>query len=167
MKCQVFINEFLKLFSLRLLCPAEFASGGDLCSPVRALSTSIPVIRQLLKAQNAYPISEFCRRSLYLKKPGRFAMETTKNAWINILFFVVTLLVNALGALGFINGLSQKDVSDMFETLITPSPATFSIWGVIYALLLLTVIVMLVKRDHPYDKKTINQITALSDSPAC
>lgn len=56
-------------------------------------------------------------------------METSKKAWINGLFLAVTLIINTLGALGLINGLSQKEISDMFVTLITPSPSTFSIWS--------------------------------------
>lgn len=88
-------------------------------------------------------------------------METTKKAWVNGLFLAVTLGINTLGALGLINGLSQKEISDMFVTLITPSPTTFSIWGVIYSLLIISVIVMIVKKDDPYYKSTVNQITAL------
>ena len=88
-------------------------------------------------------------------------METTKKAWINGLFLVVTLVINALGALGFINGLSQKEISDMYVTLITPSPSTFSIWSVIYSLLIVSVIVMIVKKNSPYYKSAVNQITAL------
>jgi len=88
-------------------------------------------------------------------------MENKKKAWINGLFLVVTLVINTFGALGLINGLSQKQVSDMYPTLITPSPATFSIWGVIYLLLLISVIVMIVKYNDPYYKRAINQITML------
>lgn len=88
-------------------------------------------------------------------------METTKKAWINGLFLVVTLVINTLGALGFINGLSQKEISDMFVTLITPSPSTFSIWSVIYSLLLISVIMMIVKKDDTYYRSAVNQISAL------
>ena len=88
-------------------------------------------------------------------------METTKKAWINGLFLVVTLAINTLGALGLINGLSQKEISDMFITLITPSPSTFSIWSVIYTLLLISVIVMIVKKDTTYYKNAVNQISTI------
>ncbi len=88
-------------------------------------------------------------------------METTKKAWINGLFLAVTLVINTLGALGYINGLTQKEISDMFVTLITPSPATFSIWSVIYSLLIISVIMMIVKKDDPYYKNAVNQITVL------
>ena len=88
-------------------------------------------------------------------------METAKKAWINGLFLAVTLIVNTLGALGQINGLSQKEISDMFVTLITPSPSTFSIWGVIYSLLIISIIVMIVKKDDSYYKNAVNQISTL------
>ena len=64
-------------------------------------------------------------------------MNTKTKAWVNMGLFLLTLLINTLGAYGFINGSSQKEVSDTYQTLITPSPATFSIWGVIYTLLLI------------------------------
>ena len=63
-------------------------------------------------------------------------MDKTKKAWSNAILLAVTLVINTLGAIGFINGLSQKQISDMYVTLITPSPSTFSIWGVIYSLLI-------------------------------
>lgn len=88
-------------------------------------------------------------------------MGKTKRAWINGLFLLVTLIINTFGALGLINGLSQKQISDMYVTLITPSPATFSIWSVIYTLLLISMIVMIVKQDEPYYNSAINQITGL------
>lgn len=88
-------------------------------------------------------------------------MDRTKKAWINGLFFVVTLVINALGAIGLINGLSQKQISDMYVTLITPSPSTFSIWSVIYSLLLISVIVMIVKKDDPYYQRAVDRITVL------
>jgi hypothetical protein len=88
-------------------------------------------------------------------------MDRTKKAWINGLFFAVTLAINALGAIGLINGLSQKQISDMYVTLITPSPSTFSIWSVIYSLLLISVIVMIVKKNDPYYDSAVDQITGL------
>ena len=88
-------------------------------------------------------------------------METLKKAWINGLFLAATLVINTLGALGQINGLSQKEISDMFVTLITPSPSTFSIWGVIYSLLIISIIVMIVKKDDSYYKNAVNQISTL------
>jgi benzodiazapine receptor len=88
-------------------------------------------------------------------------METTKKVWINALFLAVTLAINTLGALGLINGLSQKEISDMYVTLITPSPSTFNIWSVIYSLLILSIVVMIAKKDTPYYKRAVSQITTL------
>jgi hypothetical protein len=86
-------------------------------------------------------------------------MNRRTNAWINGLFLLITLFVNALGVLGLINGFSQKQISDMYTTLITPSPSTFSIWSLIYILLLVSVIVMIVKKDDTYYQSAIDEIT--------
>ena len=91
-------------------------------------------------------------------------MDRTKKAWINGLFLIVTLVINTLGAVGVINGLTQKQISDMYVTLITPSPATFSIWSVIYSLLLISMIVMIVKKDDLYYQKAIDHISNLCSS---
>ena len=88
-------------------------------------------------------------------------METTNKAWINVLFLAVTLVINTFGALGLINGLSQKEISDMFVTLITPSPATFRIWSVIYSLLIVSMTVMIAKKDDTYYKSAVNQLSSL------
>ncbi len=88
-------------------------------------------------------------------------MDRTKKAWINGLFLIVTLAINTLGAIGLINGLTQKEISDMYVTLITPSPATFRIWSIIYSLLLISMIVMIVKKDDSYYQKAIDQISTL------
>ncbi|NLB61599.1 MAG: tryptophan-rich sensory protein [Clostridiales bacterium] len=88
-------------------------------------------------------------------------MNTTKKAWIIALLLVLTIAVNTLGAIGIINGLSQKEVSDMYPTLITPSPFTFSIWSVIYALLIVSVIMMIIKQKDSYYESAINEIFTL------
>ena len=88
-------------------------------------------------------------------------MNSIKKAWLNLVFLIITLVVNTLGAIGLINGLSQKEISDLYVTLITPSPSTFSIWSVIYSLLIISVIVMIVKKNDPYYQKAIDQISPL------
>lgn len=88
-------------------------------------------------------------------------MDKTKKAWINLVFLAVTLLINTLGALGLINGLTQKQVSDMYPTLITPSPTTFGIWGVIYSLLIISVIVMIIRKKDTYYQKATDHISVL------
>lgn len=88
-------------------------------------------------------------------------MNRTKTGWINLIFLVITLIINTMGALGLINGLSQKEVSDMFPTLITPAPFAFSIWGVIYLLVIISLIVMIVKKDNLYYQRAIDNISVL------
>ena len=54
----------------------------------------------------------------------------------NILAFLVVVIVNSIaGAIG-INGLQTGAISDKYATLIAPAGYVFSIWGVIYLLLL-------------------------------
>lgn len=87
--------------------------------------------------------------------------ERRKQALINGIFFLVTLVVNGLGAAGKINGLSQKEISDRYVTLITPSASTFSIWSLIYILLLASILTMIFKKDDPYYQKAIDEISGL------
>lgn len=86
-------------------------------------------------------------------------MKTAAKARINLILLLVTLGVNALGALGYINGLSQRVVSDRYPTFITPSPSSFSIWSVIYTLLLLSMIWMVVRSKDGKAAKTIEAIS--------
>lgn len=86
-------------------------------------------------------------------------MNTKSKAWLNLGLFLATIAINALGAFGLINGMTQKAVSDKYYTLITPSPSTFSIWGVIYTLLLIALVWMAVKHS---DEKAARVIDAIS-----
>lgn len=88
-------------------------------------------------------------------------MKRTTKAWINVILLIVTLFINTMGAIGNINGLSQKEISDKFVTLITPSPSTFSIWSVIYSLLIISVILMLIKKNDDYYKNAVDKISVL------
>lgn len=89
-------------------------------------------------------------------------MTNSKNkALINLALLAVTLAVNTLGAFGLINGLSQKEVSDRYQTLITPSPFTFSIWSVIYGLLILALVLMVIKLQDPYYREAVEKLTVL------
>lgn len=76
-----------------------------------------------------------------LKKTQLFAI-------VNLLFYFLTLGVNYLGSSGFFNGQSQGDISDQYLTLISPAPFTFSIWGVIYSLLFITLAYFFIKRKQ-------------------
>ncbi len=54
----------------------------------------------------------------------------------NLLAFVAVLVTNYLANALPIAGRNPAEVSDMFPTLFTPAGFTFSIWGIIYLLLL-------------------------------
>jgi len=46
--------------------------------------------------------------------------------------FILVIFVNYLSNALPLNGLTQKDISDKYDSLFTPASFTFSIWGVIY-----------------------------------
>jgi len=66
-----------------------------------------------------------------------------------VIAFLATLYVNYLANAKPINGLTSKEVSDMFTNKLVPAGITFAIWGVIYALLggyLVYYAIMLIKK---------------------
>ena len=80
---------------------------------------------------------------------------------LNLIFYFATLGINSLGSSGFFNGMGQKDISDRYTTLITPATFAFAIWGVIYALLLVTLIYFFVKRKEEKVSKLVQMISPL------
>lgn len=58
-----------------------------------------------------------------------------------IISFLSMLYINYLAATKPLNGISTGDISNKYKTLFTPKGFTFSIWGLIYILLLIFVIV--------------------------
>lgn len=88
-------------------------------------------------------------------------MGTKEKSWMNIGLLVLTLGINFLGGAGFINNASQAEVSREYQTLITPAGFAFSIWSLIYGLLMISLIVMLVKRDETYYRKAIDVVSPI------
>lgn len=86
-------------------------------------------------------------------------MTIKRKSWINVIVLLLTFVVNFLGATGFINGMSQADVSDKYNTLITPAGFTFSIWSIIYTLLLVSIVIMAIKSTKDYYRETIQAIS--------
>ncbi len=84
-----------------------------------------------------------------------------KMSQISLVLFVIMIIINTLGAQGFINNLSQSDVSMMFPTLITPAGFTFSIWWVIYTLLCITLVASLIRYKNSYYEKIISSVSVL------
>ena len=56
---------------------------------------------------------------------------------LNIICFVVVVIINGLADFLPINGQTTGAISDQYPNLFTPAAVTFSIWAVIYSLLLL------------------------------
>ena len=56
---------------------------------------------------------------------------------ITLVTFLAMVVVNALATLLPINGITTGEVSDSYPNLFAPTGLTFSIWGLIYALLAL------------------------------
>ncbi len=69
-------------------------------------------------------------------------ITTPSNSWIkalqilNILGFLLMILLNFLANFLPLNGLNTGELSDKYPNLFVPAGLTFSIWGVIYLLLL-------------------------------
>ena len=64
------------------------------------------------------------------------ATNSTALRYANIVFFVLTVIMNSLaGSTKIIGGRNTADVSNANSTLITPAGYVFAIWGVIYILL--------------------------------
>lgn len=55
---------------------------------------------------------------------------------LNIFFFIGNILMNTLANTLPLNGKSTGQLSAQYPNLFTPAPITFSIWGIIYSLLL-------------------------------
>lgn len=85
-------------------------------------------------------------------------MNSFKLAFSNLIMLLLVFLFNFLTGTGKINNLSQAEISDMFSTKITPAGFAFSIWGVIYTLVLITVLWMLYKHKEKEMDKIIHAI---------
>ena len=70
----------------------------------------------------------------------------------NILAFIWLIIVNALANTLALNGKTTGEISNLYPTQVTPAGYVFSIWGLIYALLLIFVIFQVLpsQRDKPF-----------------
>ena len=86
-------------------------------------------------------------------------MNSFKLSLSNLIMLLLVFVFNFLTGTGLINDLSQADISAMYPTKITPAGFAFSIWGVIYTLVLVAIVWMLYKnKDNEISK--IIQATA-------
>jgi hypothetical protein len=68
--------------------------------------------------------------------------------YINILFFAVMIVMNYLANAIPLNGKTTGALSDAFPNLFVPAGITFSIWGVIYLLLLVFSVIQFTSPDQ-------------------
>jgi hypothetical protein len=68
--------------------------------------------------------------------------------YINILFFAVMIVMNYLANALPLNGKTTGALSDAFPNLFVPAGITFSIWGIIYLLLLVFCVIQFTSPDQ-------------------
>ena len=71
----------------------------------------------------------------------------------NIVALAAVLTVNALANILPINGMNTGQISNLYPSLFTPAGFTFSIWSIIYLLLIAFVVGQFVIKDKPYFKE--------------
>ena len=75
----------------------------------------------------------------------------------NIVVFIITVAVNSLaGSTTLLNGKTSGEISDLYTTLITPAGYTFSIWSIIYTLLLIFAAYQALPRNR--EKSFLHQV---------
>ena len=85
-------------------------------------------------------------------------MNSFKLSFSNLIMLILVFVFNFLTGTGRINNLSQADISEMFPTKITPAGFAFSIWGVIYALVLISILWMLFKHKDRRMSEVIHEV---------
>ncbi len=80
---------------------------------------------------------------------------------LNVVFLCLVLYVNYLANALPINGKTTGELSDQYPNLFVPAGVTFSIWGLIYLLLISFVIVQLFRKSTDADK-AVGWLFALS-----
>jgi benzodiazapine receptor len=99
------------------------------------------------------------RNSFLMSNSGKAVLLQS----LNVLAFAVTVIVNVLASSLALNGRTTAEVSDLYPTLVTPAGYVFSIWGLIYVLLLVFVVFQALpsQREKPFLKQ-INVLFVLS-----
>ncbi|WP_313468333.1 TspO/MBR family protein [Carnobacterium sp.] len=88
-------------------------------------------------------------------------MKTASKTWVNAIVLVIVLAINYISSTGMINNTDQKEMSDKYLTPITPAPFTFGIWGVIYTLVFISIIILILNRNKESYKRTIDTLSPL------
>lgn len=77
---------------------------------------------------------------LFLGNLNRITMKNKTLSVINIFLYLGMIIVNALANALPINSMTTGELSDSYPNLFVPAGITFSIWGIIYLLLLVFVV---------------------------
>ncbi len=77
-------------------------------------------------------------------------MKTTYLSILNLLALVAVMVVNTMAVTLPINGMSTGAISDMYPSLFTPAGFTFSVWSVIYLLLITFSVAQFWLQRQPY-----------------
>lgn len=86
-------------------------------------------------------------------------MKTKLLLLLNTLSFLVTLFFNYISSTGIISGKNVGEVSDKYNSLITPASYAFSIWGFIYLMLFGFIIFQWYSTYKLKDEKLVNDIS--------
>lgn len=76
-------------------------------------------------------------------------MTLFKNKWLLPILFAVVIALNYLSTLGIILPNTQQAVSDKYLNYYAPAGFTFSVWGIIYLGVLLTIYLEFKHRNNP------------------
>ena len=82
-------------------------------------------------------------------------MTSRSLKWTNLIVFLVTIAMNAAAVILPLAGRTTQEISARFEHLFTPASYAFSIWSVLYTLLLINAVDSL-RRPDPEDQD-VNQ----------
>ena len=75
--------------------------------------------------------------------------------WANVSAYILMILVNGLaGSTTILGGTITSEISDANPTLITPAGYVFSIWGIIYTLLGIFVVIQALPSEKGKDYKS-------------
>jgi hypothetical protein len=94
-------------------------------------TTTTPVTGIVVTTETATPMTE-------PEKENKQGMTTTSTAWntynlCNFLAYIVNVFVTfAIGTFGLFGQPNNSELSDKYQTIVTPFGTSFSIWGLIF-----------------------------------
>merc|ERR1719506_204985 len=94
-------------------------------------TTATPVTGIVVTTETATPMTE-------PEKQNKHGMTTTSTAWNiynlwNVLAYIVNVFVTfAIGTFGLFGQPNNSELSDKYQTIVTPFGTSFSIWGLIF-----------------------------------